>query len=62
MDMIVVAEGVETEEQWNLLKEYSVDQIQGNLISLPVAPREIETLILGPSAHASANVVQLRSS
>jgi EAL domain-containing protein (putative c-di-GMP-specific phosphodiesterase class I) len=59
MDMKVVAEGVETEEQWNLLKKYSVDQIQGNLISQPVAPREIETLILGPSGQPAANVVQL---
>jgi len=59
MDMKVVAEGVETEEQWNLLKEYSADQIQGNLISQPVAPREIEALILGPPGQSSANVVQL---
>ncbi|AOT68578.1 ABC transporter substrate binding protein [Geosporobacter ferrireducens] len=36
----VVAEGVETEEQLNILKAYSCDFIQGYLISKPVPPEE----------------------
>jgi EAL domain-containing protein (putative c-di-GMP-specific phosphodiesterase class I) len=60
MGMKVVAEGVETDAQRELLKTYSVDQIQGSLISMPVAPREIEAMILGESGSAPGNVVQLR--
>jgi diguanylate cyclase (GGDEF)-like protein len=60
MDMKVVAEGVETEAQLEALKSLSVDQVQGNLVSEPVAPREIEIMILGkPGTAASEKVVQL---
>jgi EAL domain-containing protein (putative c-di-GMP-specific phosphodiesterase class I) len=62
MDMKVVAEGVEFEDQMKLLKRFLIDQIQGNLISEPVAPIEIESMILGPDGPGDqkTNVVQLR--
>jgi EAL domain-containing protein (putative c-di-GMP-specific phosphodiesterase class I) len=43
----VVAEGVETEEQAALLLKLGCDEMQGYLISKPVAPEEIPRL-LGP--------------
>ena len=61
MDMKVVAEGVEHDDQMQLLKRFLVDQVQGNLISEPVPPIEIESMILGdkePSDEQS-NVVNL---
>ncbi|GLC88049.1 EAL domain-containing protein [Lysinibacillus piscis] len=45
MDLKVVAEGVETAEQVQLLKTYGCDIIQGFYISKPVTPAEIETML-----------------
>jgi diguanylate cyclase (GGDEF)-like protein/PAS domain S-box-containing protein len=61
MDIKVVAEGVETREQYQLLSEYSVNEIQGNLLSKPVTPLEIESLILNSEdvTWIESNVVQL---
>lgn len=44
MNLTVLAEGVETEEQKNLLADYGCDSIQGFYISRPVEPAEIEHL------------------
>ena len=44
MNLTVLAEGVETEEQKNLLDGYGCDSIQGFYISRPVEPAEIEHL------------------
>ena len=41
-----VAEGVETEEQLNMLKEAGCDLIQGYYFSRPVPPEEFEPLIV----------------
>ena len=62
MGMKVVAEGVEDREQFELLDKYDVDQIQGYLLSKPVDPAAIETMILNPEpgVDAVSNVVQLR--
>lgn len=45
MNITVLAEGVETEEEKQLLKKFGCDYIQGYLISKPVNEKEIETLI-----------------
>lgn len=45
MNITVLAEGVETEEQKQLLKNYGCDYIQGYLISKPVNENEIVKLI-----------------
>lgn len=45
MELNVVAEGVETAEQAELLKSFGCDAIQGYHISKPVPPEEIELLI-----------------
>jgi EAL domain-containing protein (putative c-di-GMP-specific phosphodiesterase class I) len=38
LDFRVVAEGVEDEESYALLQSYSCDEVQGYLISRPLAP------------------------
>ena len=46
MNLKVVAEGVETEEQFEFLKAHDCEVIQGYLISRPVPPQELELLLL----------------
>ena len=62
MGMKVVAEGVEDREQFEQLRGYSVDEVQGYLLSKPVEPPAIEAMILNPQKQLdfSTNVVQLR--
>jgi len=45
MNLKVVAEGVETEEQFEFLKAHDCEVIQGYLISRPVPPHEFELLL-----------------
>ena len=63
MNMKVVAEGVEDREQFDLLTEYAVDEVQGYLLSKPVDADAVEALIRNPQQllPSPANVVQLHS-
>jgi len=63
MGMKVVAEGVETRDQFDLLSKYQVNEIQGNLLSKPVSADEIEALMQSSITIvlASGNVVQMPS-
>ena len=45
LSLTVVAEGVETEEQMNFLKEHSCDEMQGFYFSKPVAPEQFADLL-----------------
>ncbi len=45
LNMEVIAEGVETKEQFNYLKEVGCDKVQGYLFSRPVPPAEIEKML-----------------
>jgi diguanylate cyclase (GGDEF)-like protein/PAS domain S-box-containing protein len=45
LNLQVIAEGVETKEQWALLKEQGCDHGQGYLFSKPLALPELETLL-----------------
>lgn len=38
----IVVEGVETEEEWNLLKNIDIDYLQGYLFDKPLPPKEME--------------------
>jgi EAL domain-containing protein (putative c-di-GMP-specific phosphodiesterase class I) len=40
-----VAEGVETQEQWTILKELGVQRLQGYLFSRPLAAEEFMTFL-----------------
>ncbi|MCP4982578.1 MAG: EAL domain-containing protein, partial [Gammaproteobacteria bacterium] len=62
MDMKVVAEGVEDRNQFDLLTEYRVDEVQGYLLSKPVELEAMELMIKNPDhiLDVPANVVQLR--
>lgn len=43
MDIKVIAEGVETEEQFDILKELDCDFVQGYFISMPLKPEALVT-------------------
>jgi diguanylate cyclase (GGDEF)-like protein len=45
LSLTVVAEGVETEEQMNFLKEHSCDEMQGFYFSKPVMPEQFADLL-----------------
>lgn len=44
LGMIIVAEGVETQEQLDLLRKWGCDQVQGYLIGRPASDEAIETV------------------
>ncbi|RDU38173.1 hypothetical protein DRW41_00975 [Neobacillus piezotolerans] len=46
MDLTVVAEGVETEEHLNLLRDLKCDEFQGYLVSPPIFPKEFESFLI----------------
>ena len=41
----VIAEGVETIEQWRFLEEHGCDQVQGYLLAKPMAAEQVEPLL-----------------
>lgn len=45
LDLVVVAEGIETEQQANILRELGCDIGQGYLFSRPVAPKSLSELL-----------------
>ncbi|MDG9670855.1 EAL domain-containing protein [Hahella sp. CR1] len=45
LDLSVVAEGVETQAQYDILNSLNCDQFQGYLFSKPVLPQELDTLL-----------------
>ncbi len=42
----VVAEGVETEEQLSILRQYECDEIQGYFFCMPKPPNEISAFLM----------------
>ena len=45
LDMTVVAEGVETVEQYRVLQRLGCDEMQGYLIAKPVPPNELDRVL-----------------
>ena len=45
MGYIIVAEGAETEEEVNLLREWGVDMVQGYYFSRPLGREEVVSLL-----------------
>jgi EAL domain-containing protein (putative c-di-GMP-specific phosphodiesterase class I) len=56
LDLKVIAEGVETQKQYEILAEMGCDSIQGYIFSRPLAAPELEQLILNKNY---ANVTPL---
>ncbi len=53
LNITVVAEGVETEEQLNILRQMGCEEVQGFLLSRPVLPDQIaQLLVQGPFFEA----------
>ena len=61
LGMGVIAEGVETREQAELLRELECECVQGFLISRPIAAEETDKLILGSLAEWEEGVLQRQS-
>lgn len=61
LNMSVVAEGVETEEQLNILRKYNCEEVQGYLYSPPVSPDEFEAFLINgqPKAPNRKGIIYL---
>ena len=46
LDISIVAEGVETAEQLQVLQSLDCDEVQGHFVSRPVPPAEMAALML----------------
>lgn len=57
MNLTVVAEGVETEAQFEFLRAQGCDKIQGYLYSRPLAADALEPYLIGQAAHNVARVL-----
>jgi EAL domain-containing protein (putative c-di-GMP-specific phosphodiesterase class I) len=58
LDIGVVAEGVELESQWLILREQGCDEVQGYLFSRPLPPgAELERILLGAAAGQAAGAI-----
>jgi EAL domain-containing protein (putative c-di-GMP-specific phosphodiesterase class I) len=57
LNLKVIAEGVETEQQLNFLRDNDCHEIQGYHYSKPVTPRELEQLLREPFAWPAEGVV-----
>jgi EAL domain-containing protein (putative c-di-GMP-specific phosphodiesterase class I) len=67
LNMKVIAEGVETAEQWNFLKNEKCDEIQGYYYSRPLPPDQLEdvldsTIIHGRTKARGTSPTYLRTS
>ena len=56
LNCITVAEGVETEEQAQCLKELGCDQMQGFLYAVPMLRDEVEDWLAGPQPREVSNL------
>jgi EAL domain-containing protein (putative c-di-GMP-specific phosphodiesterase class I) len=51
-----VAEGVDTQEQWTILKELGVQRLQGYLFSHPLPAEEFMAFLQNPTLTATPTI------
>lgn len=62
LELPAIAEGVETREQWEFLREHGCEEMQGNYYSAPVAADIVPAIVRQPAAAGGrASVQALRS-
>ena len=54
LDLSIIAEGVETQKEWNLLKDFGCTYMQGYLYSKPLALNELIALLTGQKKRRAA--------
>ena len=52
LNLLVVAEGVENDEQLEFLKAHGCEMVQGYYFSKPVPPKDFEKLAFGENKYA----------
>ncbi|MEW9671355.1 EAL domain-containing protein [Ammoniphilus sp. 3BR4] len=60
LKMSVIAEGVETEEQLNMLRKYNCQEFQGYLFSPPVSSKEFEDFLSKSQEVSFENIAEKR--
>jgi len=61
LGLIVLAEGVETEGQLEVLKEFACDEMQGYLYSKPISAKAFELLVGSESSTQSTKTITIES-
>ena len=54
LDLTVIAEGVETQQEWNLLRDFGCTYMQGYLYSKPLAMNDLVALLTGQKKKRAA--------
>lgn len=57
LNLKTIAEGVETEEQWNILRILKCDMAQGHYFSKPIPPNEVERFLNPQNADIARKIL-----
>lgn len=57
LSLKTIAEGVETEEQWNILRILKCDMVQGYFFSKPIPPNEVERFLNPQNADIARKIL-----